>query len=115
MENLRLSNQNVSTHWATLCNPEKGLLWFFFYIIVTIIITIFYLGGHEIAWALFNGDLIWEWIGHAPAVPVQTPVVVVVSVEKVHFAVCLLYGFVHEQHLQQRSCAAFPHAYNDRL
>jgi len=75
----------------------------------------FYLGRHEIAGTLLNGDLVGKRVRHAPPVPVQSPFVVVVPVEEVHLAVRLLHGLVQVQHLQQRPRAAFPHANDDRL
>lgn len=65
----------------------------------TYTISVFYLGGHEIAGALLNGDLVGERVRHPPSVPVQAALVVVVSVEEVHLAVGLLHGLVQEQHL----------------
>jgi len=75
----------------------------------------FYLWCYKIAGALFNGDLIGERVRHPLPVPVQATFVVVVPVEEVHLAVCLLHRLVQEQHLQQRPRTAFPHTYDDRL
>lgn len=59
----------------------------------------FYLRRHEIARALFNGDLVGKRIWHPSPVPVQPLFVVVVPVEEMHLAVCLLHRLVQEQHL----------------
>lgn len=74
-----------------------------------------HLGHHKVAGTLLNRDLAAERERHLLAIPLQTEIVVLVAIEKVHLAGRLLHARMQIQHLQQRPGARLADADDQSL
>lgn len=74
-----------------------------------------HLRGHKVAGTLLDGDLAAEGVRHLLAVPLQALQIVLVAIEEVHLAACLLDPGMQVEHLQEGAGSALSHSDDESL
>lgn len=74
-----------------------------------------HLRGHKVTGTLLDGDLAAEGVRHLLAVPLQALQIVLVAIEEVHLAACLLDPGMQVEHLQEGAGSTLPHSNDESL
>lgn len=107
-----LQKANLEGLFASRDFRQKGQLMWTLQDFLSIYFKTFYdsyLWRHEIAWTLFYGRLPPKAVRHFLSIPLESLNVVLIAIEEVNFASCLLDAWVKVQHLEKCSCSTLSH------